>query len=60
MGYKTRGDQYVTAVVRTPTNLSKEQKELLRKFEDFRPEPEEPKKKGFFEKIKDGLDGDKS
>lgn len=59
VGYKTRGDQYVTAVVRTPTNLSREQKELLRQFEDFRPEPEEPKKKGFFEKIKDGLEGEK-
>ncbi|MDO4621961.1 MAG: molecular chaperone DnaJ [Eubacteriales bacterium] len=29
-----RGDQYVTLVVQTPTNLSKEAKELLQQFDD--------------------------
>lgn len=63
VGYKTRGDQYVTVSVRTPTNLTKEQKELLRQFENApassREEQKEPKKKGFFEKFMDNLEGDK-
>lgn len=54
VGYKTRGDQYVTVVVRTPTNLTREQKELLRRLENAPPESEEPRKKGFFEKFRDG------
>src|SRR5699024_12803901 len=32
VGYKNRGDQYVTVVVETPTKLTKEQKDLLKKF----------------------------
>lgn len=54
VGYKTRGDQYVTVVVQTPTNLTKEQKELLRKLESPDEEDTHPKRKGFFEKLKDG------
>lgn len=49
VGYKTRGDLYVTAVVQTPTNLTAEQKELLRKLEDPNGS-ESPKRKKFFEK----------
>ena len=48
VGYKTKGDLYVTAVVQTPTNLSAEQKELLRKLEEQNGET--PKRKKFFEK----------
>jgi len=42
-----RGDQFVTVVVQTPTNLTKEQKELLRQFEGL-----SGGEKGFFEKRK--------
>lgn len=46
-----RGDQYVTLVVQTPTNLSREAKELLEQFEDEvngTEEPDEKKKKRRF------------
>ena len=56
VGYKTRGDQYVTVVVETPTNLTKEQKELLRRLESTGGEETQPKRKGFFEKLKDGFE----
>lgn len=52
VGYKTRGDQFVTVVVETPTKLTKEQKELLRKLEDATGEASQPKRKGFFDKLK--------
>ncbi len=53
VGYKTRGDQYVTVVVETPKGLDREQKELLRKFGESLGDEVEPKRKGFFEKLKD-------
>ncbi len=56
VGYKTRGDQYVTVVVETPTNLTKEQKELLRKLESTAGDDAQPKRRGFFEKLKDGFE----
>ncbi|MGM9650384.1 MAG: molecular chaperone DnaJ [Faecousia sp.] len=52
VGYKNRGDQFVKVVVETPTHLTKEQKELLRKFEDGVSEAANPRKKSFFEKLK--------
>lgn len=52
VGYKTRGDQFVTVVVETPTKLTKEQKELLRKLEDAGSDDTQPKRKSFFEKLK--------
>ena len=47
-----RGDQYVKVTVEVPRNLSAEQKELLRKFDD---EIDEcySEKGGFFKKMKD-------
>ena len=51
VGYKNRGDQYVTVVVETPTKLSKEQKELLRKFEDSTAGAQ-PKRTSFFDNVK--------
>ena len=60
VGYKTRGDQYVTVVVETPTNLTKEQKELLRKLESVTDDDAQPKRKGFFEKLKDGFEANNS
>ena len=51
VGYKNRGDQYVTVVVETPTNLTPQQKDLLRQF-DAATEKAQPRKKSFFEKLK--------
>ena len=51
VGYKNRGDQYVTVVVETPTKLTQQQKDLLRQF-DQATEKAQPKKKSFFEKLK--------
>ncbi len=67
-----KGDQLVRVVIKTPTKLSKEQKELLEQFEclgkgkkpaDARSKSEkgetgkEKKSKGIFEKVKDALEG---
>ena len=51
VGYKNRGDQYVTVTVETPTKLNQTQKDLLRQF-DQATEKAQPKKKSFFEKLK--------
>lgn len=53
VGYKNRGDQFVTVVVETPTKLTREQKDLLRKLEGSLDEEKQPKRKGFFEKLKE-------
>jgi molecular chaperone DnaJ len=67
-----KGDQLVRVVVKTPTKLTHEQKELLRQFEnpdsdrnledDERDQSERAKEKskknkGFFEKVKDAFEG---
>ena len=49
---RSRGDQYVTVVVETPTKLTKEQKDLLRKLEDSTGASSQPKRKSFFDKLK--------
>jgi molecular chaperone DnaJ len=46
-----RGDQLVTVVVETPTRLNREQKELLKQFEESLGVT--PKRKKFFDTIKD-------
>ncbi len=51
---RRRGDQRFTVVVETPTKLSKEQKELLRKLDEGIAET--PKRKKFFENLKDFFD----
>ena len=51
VGYKNRGDQYVTVTVEVPTHLSKAQKDLLRKFDEAS-DGEHTKKKTFAEKMK--------
>lgn len=61
---EVRGDHYVTLVVATPTGLSKEAKEALRKFDELTGGSltkeggagTEKKKKGFMDKIKESLD----
>ena len=52
-GYKTRGDQFVTVVVETPTKLTREQRELLKKLENSMDDDGQPKRKSFFEKLKE-------
>jgi molecular chaperone DnaJ len=61
-----RGDHYVTLTVATPTNLSKEAKDLLRKFDEASggsltkeggaTSAKSEKKKGFMGKLKESLD----
>ena len=51
VGYKNRGDQLVTLVVEVPTKLTKEQKELLRQFDEAA-DSANSKKKSFAEKVK--------
>jgi len=53
---KRRGNHYFTVVVETPTRLTKEQKELLRKLDETLDGKSSPKRKSFFEKIKDFVD----
>lgn len=59
-----RGDHYVTLIVSIPTNLSKEAKDLLRKFDEASGNSLKQeggaattgKKKGFMDKIKETID----
>ena len=50
---KRRGNQRFVVVVETPTKLTKEQKELLRQLEDSLDGKSNPKRKKFFETLKD-------
>ena len=47
-----RGDQYVTVTIETPRNLSKEQKDALRKFSETLGEGNYDEQKRFFKKFK--------
>ena len=60
-----RGDHYVTLILQTPTGLSKEAKELLRKFDELTggsltkeggTNSTKEKKKGFMDKLKESLE----
>lgn len=53
-----RGDHYVTVNVEVPKGLNKNQKELLKKFEESLGDGNYNKRKGFFEKVKDILKSD--
>ena len=50
---KRRGNQRFTVVVETPTKLTKEQRELLEKLEKTLDGKTNPKRKKFFETVKD-------
>ena len=52
VGYKTRGDQFVTVVVETPQKLNARQKELLRQFDEAASDDTQPKRKRFFDRLK--------
>ena len=61
-----RGDHYVTLIVNTPTGLSKEAKDVLKRFDELTggsltkeggaATAGKEKKKGFMDKIKESLD----
>ena len=53
---KRRGNQYFTVVVETPTRLTKEQKDLLRQLDDSLEVKSSPKRKKFFDTLKDIFD----
>ena len=53
---RRRGDQLITVVVRTPTKLTREQKDLLRQLDDSVPQEEPSKGKKFFDNLKDLFD----
>ena len=50
------GDLYINAVVETPMNLSKRQKELLQEFEAAGGDDTSPESEGFFAKVKEFWD----
>jgi molecular chaperone DnaJ len=51
------GDLYLEAVVETPVNLTKRQKELLREFAAEAGDETSPESTGFFRKVREFLDG---
>ena len=53
---RRRGDQRFTVVVETPTKLTKEQKDLLRQLDDGLDVKSNPKRKKFFDVLKDFFD----
>ncbi len=53
---KRRGNHRFTVVVETPTKLTKDQKELLRKLDETMDVKATPKMKKFFETVKDFFD----
>lgn len=53
---KRRGNQRFTVVVETPTRLTREQKELLRQLEEGMDTKSSPKRKKFFDTLKDFFD----
>ena len=50
------GDLYIQAVVETPVNLSRRQRELLEEFEQVSSESTNPESSGFFAKVKEFWD----
>ena len=53
---RRRGNHRFTVVVETPTRLTKEQKELLRQLGETMDEAETPKRKKFFDTVRDFFD----
>lgn len=52
---RRRGDMLIQILVKTPTDLTQEQEELLRRFADLTETQVSPKGKGLFERLKDSL-----
>ncbi|MBQ9761939.1 MAG: molecular chaperone DnaJ [Oscillospiraceae bacterium] len=53
---RRRGDEKFTVIVETPTKLTREQKELLRQLDDGLDVKSSPKRKKFFDMVKDFFD----
>ena len=53
---RRRGDQHFTVIVETPTKLTREQKELLRQLDGTLDQKSSPKRKKFFDTVKDFFD----
>ena len=53
---RRRGNHRFTVVVETPTKLTKEQKELLRQLDETLDGNASPRRKGFFDTVKDFFD----
>jgi molecular chaperone DnaJ len=53
----SKGDLLVHIIVETPVDLSNEQKEILKRFQDLETPANHPNKKGFFEKVKTFFNG---
>ena len=51
------GDMYIHAMVETPQNLTRRQRELLEEFEQNASTDNQPETTGFFAKVKDFFDG---
>ena len=49
------GDQYVQVIVKTPTRLTPQQKELLREFAKISREKNPSEEKGFFERFRESI-----
>ena len=58
-GRRGRGDQYVQVKIEVPRNLSEEQKDILRRFDDCVGDECYNEKKGFFAKVKELFNKDK-
>ncbi len=56
IGKESYGDQFVTVVVEVPKRLTKQEKDLLRKFDDSLEEKNQAKRQNFFEKLKRKFD----
>lgn len=54
---KQQGDLYIQVEVETPKNLSRQQRELLKSFEDASNPDTSPASAGFFAKVKEFFDG---
>ena len=50
---KSRGDHYVRVGIEIPKNLTKEQKDIIRKFDDSATEKNYQKRQTFFDKLKE-------
>ena len=53
LNYSGFGDQYVKIVLEVPKNLTKEQKDALKKFDDSTDDKNYKKRTSFFDKLKD-------
>ncbi len=51
------GDMYIQAIVETPRNLTRKQREILKQFDDSATEKTHPDSSGFFSRVKEFLGG---